>query len=149
MKSRLRPSTTYKVLGIDLNLSQPVKLQSVPIVAMGGQRLIDRIALLAERTATTKELQIVLQKYLEHFNYYLFGKSLTFITDHLALLSIMKEHRSNNSFYIRLSLWLGQLLPFDFNIERISSAKMGLVDYISRQSNQEAKVSNIYDEEFT
>ena len=149
MKSRLRPSTTYKVLGIDLNLSQPVKLQSVPIVAMGGQRLIDRIALLEERTAKTVELQTVLQKYLEHFNYYLFGKSLTFITDHRELLSIMKEHRSNKSFYSRLSLWLGQLLPFDFNIEHIPGAKMGLVDYIFRQSNQEAKVTNIYDEEFT
>ena len=65
-----------------------------------------------------------------------------------ALLSIMKEHRSNKSYNSRLTLWVDRLIPFDFNIEHIPEAKMGLVDYISRQANQEAKVTNKYDEEF-
>ena len=43
---------------------------------------------------------------------------------------------------------MDRLLPFDFNIEHIPGAKMGLVDYISRQPNQQAKVTNNYDEEF-
>ena len=60
----------------------------------------------------------------------------------------MKEHRSNKSYNCRLTRWIDRLLPFDFNIEHISGAKMGLVDYISRQPNQEAKVTNKYDEEF-
>ena len=60
----------------------------------------------------------------------------------------MKEHRSNKSYNSRLTRWIDRLLPFDFNIEHISGAKMGLVDYISRQPNQEAKVTNKYDEEF-
>ena len=83
-----------------------------------------------------------------YFKYYLFGKSFTIITDHRALLSIMKEHRSNKSYNSRLTRWIDRLLPFDFNIEHIPGAKMGLVDYISRQPNQEAKVTNKYDEEF-
>ena len=85
---------------------------------------------------------------VEYFKYYLFGKSFTIITDHRALLSIMKEHRSNKSYNSRLTRWIDRLLPFDFNIEHIPGAKMGLVDYISRQQNQEAKVTNKYDEEF-
>ena len=86
--------------------------------------------------------------FVEYFKYYLLGKSFTFITDHRALLSIMKEHRSNKSYNSGLTRWIDCLLPFDFNIEHIPGAKMGLVDYISRQPNQEAKVTNKYDEEF-
>ena len=85
---------------------------------------------------------------VEYFKYYLFGKSFTIITDHRALLSNMKEHQSKKSYYSRLTRWIDRLLPFDFNIEHIPGAKMGLVDYISRQRNQEAKVTNKYDEEF-
>ena len=85
---------------------------------------------------------------VEYFESYLFGKSFTIITDHRALLSIMKKHRSNKSFNSRLTRWVDRLLPFDFNIEHLPGAKMGLVDYISRQPNQEAKVTNQYDEEF-
>ena len=60
----------------------------------------------------------------------------------------MKEHRSNKSYNSRLTRWIDRLLPFDFIIEHIPGAKMGLVDYISRQPNQKAKVTNKYDEEF-
>ena len=85
---------------------------------------------------------------VEYFKYYLFGKSFTIITDHRALLSIMKKHWSKKSYNSRLTRWVDRLLPFDFNIEHIPGAKMGLVDYISRQPNQEAKITNKYDEEF-
>ena len=60
----------------------------------------------------------------------------------------MKENRSNKSYNSRLTRWVDRLLPFDFNIEHIPGAKMGLVDWISRQPNQDAKVTNKYDEEF-
>ena len=60
----------------------------------------------------------------------------------------MKEHRSSKSYNSRLTRWVQRLLPFDFNIEHMSGAQMGLVDYISRQPNQEAKVTSKYDEEF-
>ena len=64
---------------------------------------------------------------IEYFKYYLFGKSFTIITDHQALLSIMKKHRSNKSYNSRVTRWV-DLLRFDFNIEHIPGAKMGLVD---------------------
>ena len=83
---------------------------------------------------------------VEYFKFYFFGKSVTIITDHRTLLSIMKEHRSNKSYNSRLTRLVDRLLPFDFNIEHITGAKMGLVDYISRQPNRKAKVTDKYDE---
>ena len=60
----------------------------------------------------------------------------------------MKEQRYYKSYNSRLIRWVDRLLPFDFNIEHIPGTKMGLVDYVSRQPNQQAKVTNKYDEEF-
>ena len=86
--------------------------------------------------------------FVEYFKHYLFGKSFSIITDHRALLSIMKEHRSNKSYNSRLTRYVVRLLPFDFIIEHIPDAKMVLVDYISRLPNQKTKVTNKYDEKF-
>ena len=102
-----------------------------------------------EERYSINELQLIGVVWsIEYFKFYLLGKSFTIITDHQALLSIMKEHISNKSYNSCLTRWVDRLLPFDFNIEHIPGAKMGLVDYISRQPNQKAKVTNKYDEEF-
>ena len=84
----------------------------------------------------------------EYFKNYLYGKQFKVITDHRALLSIMKEHRSNKSYNSRLTRWVDRLLPFQFDIEHLPGAKMGLVDYISRNPSQKAKKISTYDEEF-
>ena len=70
------------------------------------------------------------------------------ITDHRALLSIIKEDRSNKSYNSRLTRWVDRLLPFQFDIEHLPGAKMGLVDYISRNPSQKAKKVSANDEEF-
>ena len=85
---------------------------------------------------------------IECFKYYLFGKNFTVLTDHRALLSVLKSHRSNKFYNSRLTRWIDRLLPFDFNIEHVPGTRMGLVDYISRQPNQKAKSITQYDEEF-
>ena len=56
---------------------------------------------------------------VDYFEYYLFGKSFTVIADHRALLSIMKEHRSNKYYNSGLTRWVDRLLPFDFKIQHI------------------------------
>ena len=76
---------------------------------------------------------------IEYFENYLYGKTFTVIADHRALLSIMKENRSNKSYNSRLTRWVDRLLPFQFDIEHLPGAKMGLVDYISRHPCQKAK----------
>ena len=60
----------------------------------------------------------------------------------------MKENRSNKSYNSRLTRWVDRLLPFQFDIEHLPGAKMGLVDYISRDPSQKAKKVSAYDEEF-
>ena len=85
---------------------------------------------------------------IEYFKYYLFEKNFTVLTDHRALLSVLKCHRSNKSYNSRLTRWVDRLLPFDFNIKHIPGTRMGLVDYISRQPNQKAKSITQYDVEF-
>ena len=82
------------------------------------------------------------------FKKYLYGKNFRVITDNRALSSIMKENRCNKAYNSRLIRWIDRLLPFEFDIEHLPGAKMGLVDYISRHSSQKAKKVSAYDEEF-
>ena len=84
------------------------------------------------------ELHVVVWS-IEYFKNYLYGKEFSIITDHRALLSILKEHRSNKSYNSRLSRWVDRLLPYQFKIEHLPGAKMGLDDYISRNPYQPAK----------
>ena len=58
------------------------------------------------------------------------------ITEHLSNL---KEQRSNKSYNSRLSRWVDRLLPYQFKVEHLPGAKMGLVHYISRKPYQPAK----------
>ena len=85
---------------------------------------------------------------IDYFKYYLYGKIVTVVTDHRTLLSILKEHRSNKSYNSRLSRWIDRLLPYNFTIEQMPGAKMGLVDYISRNPYARAKKISTYDEHF-
>ena len=71
------------------------------------------------------------------------------MTDHRALLSVLKPHRSNKSYNSRLKRWTDRWLPFDFIIEHIPGTRMELVDYILRQQSQKAKSITQHDEEFT
>ena len=85
---------------------------------------------------------------VEHYKYYLYGKPFTVITDHSALLSIMRENRSNKSYNSRLTRWVDRLLPFDFSIDHLPGSKMGLVNYISCDPQQKAVNISAYDEQF-
>ena len=85
---------------------------------------------------------------IEHFRYYLYGKPITVITDHRALLSIMRENRANKSYNSRLTRWVDRLLPLDFTIGHPLGSKIGLVDYISRDPPQKAVNLSAYDEQF-
>ena len=83
---------------------------------------------------------------IDYFKYYLYGKNFTVVTDHRALLSILKEHRSKKSYNSRLSRWIDRLIPYNYTIEHLPGAKMGLVDYISRNPFARAKKISTYDE---
>ena len=69
---------------------------------------------------------------IEYFKNYLYGKHFNVITDRRALLSILKENRSNKLYQSRLTRWIDKLLPLQFDIEHLPWAKMGLVGYNSK-----------------
>ena len=85
---------------------------------------------------------------IEHFQYYLYGKPFTVITDHRALLSIMSENRANKPYNSQLTRWVDRLLPFDFTIDHLTGSKMGLFDYIPRDPQHKAVNITAYDEHF-
>ena len=85
---------------------------------------------------------------VEYINNYLYAKEFSIITYHRALLSILKEHKSNTSYNSCLSRWVDRLLPYQFKIEHLPGAKMGLVDYIYRNPYQPAKSISKDDKEF-
>ena len=68
--------------------------------------------------------------------------------DHRALLSIMKGHRSNKYYNSRLTRWVDRLLPFDFKIEHIPGAKMGLAEFFPANQIKKQTLQKKYDEEF-
>ena len=70
------------------------------------------------------------------------------VTEHRALLSIMREITANKSYNSRLTRWIDRLLAFDFTIDQLLGSKMGLVDYISRDPQQKAVNISAYDEQF-
>ena len=85
---------------------------------------------------------------IEHFNYCLYSKPFTVITDHRALFSNMREFRANKSYNSGHTRWVDRLLPFDSTIDHLPGSKMGLVDYISRNLQQKAVNISAYDEQF-
>ena len=71
---------------------------------------------------------------IERFIYYLYGKKFTVITDHRALLSVMKKHSSNKSYESRMTHWFDISKLLNFEIEYLAGTRMVLVDYILRKS---------------
>ena len=51
--------------------------------------------------------------------------------------------------FSRLTRWLDRLIPFDFQVEHIHGAKIGLADYLSRHSSLELQPVSTYDSMFT
>ena len=118
LETRLKCHASRAVIGAALEQRSPTGWHTVAFAS--------RFLNSNEVRYSVNELQLLGVLWsVEYFKYNLFGKSFTIITDHRALLSIMKEHRSNKSFNSRLTRWVDPLLPFDFNIEHIPGAKMG------------------------
>ena len=60
----------------------------------------------------------------------------------------MKENRANKSCKSRLTRWVDRLLTFGFTIDHLFGSKTGLVDYISREPQQNAVNISTDDEQF-
>ena len=118
---------------------------------MGGNRLClhpDFVNSYEERYSVNELEHLGVVCSIEYYKRYPYCKHFPVTTDHRALLSILKEIRSNKSNNSRLTRLIDRLLSFQFDIEHLPGVKMGLVSYISRHPNQKAKIVSAYNEEF-
>ena len=63
-------------------------------------------------------------------------------------MSALKNNRGNKTYQSRLSRWVDQLLPFNFNIEHIPGKNMGFADYLSRNPPGKPSPESEDDEKF-
>ena len=66
---------------------------------------------------------------IEHFKYYLYGKNITVITDHQALISALNASEQSKTSQIRLTRCIGPKIPFNFDVKHLAGNKIGLIDY--------------------
>ena len=141
LETRMKCNASRKGLGCALEQRTPNGWHTVAFASRFLNSVEDRYSI--------SELELLGVVWsVEHFKYYLYGNPFTVITDHRALLSIMRENRANKSYNSRLTRWVDQLLPFDFTIDHLLGSKMGLVDYISRDPQQKAVNISSYGEQF-
>ena len=141
LETRIKCDASRKGLGCALEQRTPNGWHTVAFASRFLNSVEDRYSI--------NELELLGVVWsVEHFKYYLYSKPFTVITDHRALLSIMRENRANKSYNSRLTGWVDRFLPFDFSIDHLPGSKMGLVDYISRDPQQKAVNISAYDKQF-
>ena len=90
---------------------------------------------------------------IEHFKNYVYGVQFKVVSDHKALMSVLKPNRGNKTVSSRLTRWVDRLLPFDFKVIHVAGRTLGMADYLSRHpSNLEGtsiKVEMLWNEWFT
>ena len=82
------------------------------------------------------------------FRHYLYGNHFQLITDHKALLGALNNNRGNRCYQSRLVMWVEMLLPFDFMVSLLPGSKLGLTDYLSRDTSGHLERPTNYNEKF-
>ena len=85
----------------------------------------------AQHRYSATELEcLAVFKAVNFFSHYLFGNRFFVVTDHKALVSLLKSRTLNR----RLHGWMLQLLEYDFSIEYRPGSENGDADALSRQA---------------
>ena len=96
LETRIKCDASRKGLGCALEQRTPIGWHTVAFAS----HFLNSV----EGRYSTNELELLGVVWsVEHFKYYLYGKPFTVITDHRALLSIMRENRANKSYNSRLT----------------------------------------------
>ena len=115
---------------------------------MGNNCVCLKILNSCENKYSVNELELLAAVWaIEHFKYYLYGRKLTLITDHQALVSALQCKKNNKVYQSRLTRWIYRLLPFDFDIKHLAGSKMGLIDYIPRHPVGKPQLPAYWDEQ--
>ena len=90
---------------------------------------------------------------VEHFRNYVYGVQFRIISDHKAILSVLKPNRGNKTFSSRLTRWVDRLLPFDFEVVHVAGRTLGMADYLLRHPTEiqgsSVKAETLWNEWFT
>ena len=73
---------------------------------------------------------------VEHFKNYVYGVKFEIISDHKALMTVLKPNRGNKTFFSRLTRWVDRLLPFEFEVVHVAGRTLGMADYPSRHPSE-------------
>ena len=87
-----------------------------------------------EKKFSTIEIEILAIVWgSKYYRNYIIGRKFTVVTDHKALVSLLNgNNKKNIAMFSRLTRWIDRIIPFDFVIEHMPGAKIGLADYLSR-----------------
>ena len=91
---------------------------------------------------------------VENSRNYVYGTSFEIVSDHKALISILKGNRANKSFSSRLTRWVDRLLPFQFTVSHELGRTLGMAGYLSRDpspnnNNEQLKAEGLWNNWFT
>ena len=84
---------------------------------------------------------------------YVHGVQFKVISDHKALMSVLKPNRGNKTFSSRLKRWVDRLLPFEFEVLHVAGRTLGMADHLSRHPTElqgaSLKAESLWSEWFT
>ena len=73
---------------------------------------------------------------VEHFKNYVHGAQFEILSDHKALMTVLRPKRGKNTFSSRLTRPVDKLLTFEFKVVHVAGRLLGMADYLSRHPTE-------------
>ena len=73
---------------------------------------------------------------VELFINYVYGVQYKILSDHKALMTVLRPNRGNKTFSSRLTRWVSILLPYEFEVIHVPGRTFGMADYLSRHPTE-------------
>ena len=77
----------------------------------------------------------------------MYGTSFEIVSDHKALIFILKGNRAYKIFSSTLTRWVERLLPFQFTVSHEPGRTLGMADYLSRHPSASNIIEQLKAEE--
>ena len=90
---------------------------------------------------------------VEFFKNYVYVVKFKIVSNHKALMTVLKPNRGNKTFSNRLTRWVDRILPFEFQVVHVEGRTLGMADYLSRHPSElegaSIKAETLWNEWFT
>ena len=81
---------------------------------------------------------------IEKIQNYVYGIEFEVVSDHEALMTILRDDRANKTFSSRLTSWVDRLLPFQFKVVHAPDRTMGAADCLSRHLSERNSNESVF-----